>query len=444
VTTTRILVVDDDLAFRESVAELLAQDGHLVATAEDAAAAVTALDRQRFDLLLLDLHMPGPDGITLTDLLRRRGERIPVLMVSGFSTVDAAVRALHHGVDDFLTKPVEPDDLCRRVADLLARRPRAPRQEDAGSETARIVGRSEVMREVLEAVHAVAPTTATVLVTGETGTGKELVARAIHAGSGRRGPFVAANCAALAPGVLESELFGHVRGAFTGAVHDRPGLFRSAQGGTIFLDEIGDVDPNAQRGLLRVLQEREVTPVGSARAVAVDVRVIAATNRDLRVQVEQGRFRDDLFYRLNVFPVHLPPLRDRREDIPALVEALLETLAASVPPVPTISPAALRLLQSHDWPGNVRELRAVLEASAIRSTGGPRIDVQHLPPSVRAPRPPQDRYRPAGVVDERTTITEALRAAGGVRARAADLLGMGRTTLWRKMKAYGLDPDAAP
>jgi DNA-binding NtrC family response regulator len=440
--TARILLVDDDLVFRESAAELLRQDGYELVTAADGAAAAEVLARGRFDLLVLDLRMPGLDGITLTEVLRRRGERLPVLMVSGFGTVDAAVRALHQGADDFLTKPVEPAMLSERVRRLIERRPAStgPSAETAGA-TGRIIGRSVGMDAVRSAIRAVAATEATVLITGETGTGKELVARAIHDASRRaRGPFVAANCAALAAGVIESELFGHVRGAFTGAVQDRPGLFRAAHGGTIFLDEIGDMGGEAQHRLLRVLQEREVLPVGSVRAVKVDARVMAATNRDLRSAISHGAFREDLFYRLNVFPIHLPPLRERREDIPLLAESILAGLSrrrggASL----SLGPFALRLLASYSWPGNVRELVSALESAVIRAEGGTRIDAHHLPDEVRSPAGDGlDRYRAAPSDDERQAIEAALKAAGGVRARAAVLLGMGRTTLWRKMREYGL------
>jgi DNA-binding NtrC family response regulator len=440
--TARILLVDDDLVFRESAAELLRQDGYELVTAADGVSAAEVLARGRFDLLVLDLRMPGLDGITLTEVLRRRGERLPVLMVSGFGTVDAAVRALHQGADDFLTKPVEPAMLSERVRRLIERRPAttAPSDEPAGA-TGRIIGRSAVMDAVRAAIRAVAATDATVLITGETGTGKELVARAIHDASRRaRGPFVAANCAALAAGVIESELFGHVRGAFTGAVQDRPGLFRAAHGGSIFLDEIGDMGSEAQHRLLRVLQEREVLPVGSVRAVKVDARVMAATNRDLRSAISHGAFREDLFYRLNVFPIHLPPLRERRDDIPLLAESILAGLSqrrggASL----SLGPFALRLLASYSWPGNVRELVSALESAVIRAEGGTRIDAHHLPDEVRSPAGDgPDRYRAAPSDDERQAIEAALEAAGGVRARAAVLLGMGRTTLWRKMREYGL------
>jgi DNA-binding NtrC family response regulator len=444
--SSRILLVDDDRVFRKSTGALLRQEGHHVREAENGQAAVEALrDVGPFDLILLDLRMPGISGIELVEVLRQWGEGTPILMISGFGTVEAAVQALHMGADDFLTKPVEPDVLSARVAALLERRPTL---DAPGFEGTRILGRSGAIRSVLEAVDRVAPTEATVLITGETGTGKELVARRIHEQSERAaGPFVAVNTAALASGVLESELFGHVRGAFTGANRDRKGLFQAAQGGTLFLDEIGEVGPAVQNRLLRVLQEKEVIPVGGDQALKVDVRVVAATNRDLKRAMQVGDFRQDLYYRLNVFRVELPPVRHRVEDIPLLVEHFLAEREPGDGSRWHVSPLAMRLLQAYPWPGNVRELFAVLESAIIR-TDGHRIEAQHLPDDVREAHQPGDgtleRYRRDGSeTDERTAIVRALEAAGGVRSRAAEMLGMGRTTLWRKMKEYGLvDADA--
>lgn len=496
----RILLVDDDRAFRLSTAALLRQDGHDVVAVSAGKQAAEALEAGTFDLLILDFRMPGIDGIALAEVLRRRGHAVPILMITGFGSVDRAVEALHGGVDDFLTKPIEPDVLSARVDRLLERRPqlpdngastsresrvtslesptpaqlatrsaldRAPRAGAPGAAPAaggvaadpleRLVGRSASIAAVRERVRLVAPTDASVLVLGETGVGKELVARAIHELSPRsRHPFIGVNTAALAGGILESELFGHVRGAFTGAVQRRDGLFRAAHGGTLLLDEIGDIDAAVQRRLLRVLQEQEIVPLGSTQAVQVDVRIIAATSRDLRVEVDAGRFREDLLYRLDVFRIEIPPLRERKTDIPLLVEAFVN--ARSIEPRPACSPLTMRLLQAHTWPGNVRELFAALESALIHSRGE-RIEAQHLPESVRranrsagarrvalqsdephAEDIARERYRQALSPEaERIAIRRALDEAGGVRARAAILLGMGRTTLWRKMKEHGLD-----
>ena len=436
----RLLLVDDDRAFRRSTGALLAQDGHEIEEAADASEAVEALKQHTFDLILLDLRMPGLDGIKLVEVLREWGESVPILMISGFGSVEAAVQAIHTGADDFLTKPVEPSVLSARVSDLLERRPIA----DGGSDSpGGMIGRSPAIKTVFEAIDRVAGTDATVLIGGETGTGKELVAKAIHTASPRaNGPFLAVNCAALSEGVLESELFGHRKGAFTGAMRDRAGLFQSADGGTLLLDEIGDMAPSMQHRLLRVLQEREVTPVGGTHPVAVDVRIIAASNRDLKAAVGDGRFREDLFYRLNVFRIDLPPLRDRRSDLPLLVEHFLRGQGSpdSGAFSPSCSPLAMRKIQAYDWPGNVRELFAALESASIQAAGG-RVEAHHLPQEVRAGGTGMampDRYRHGGThADERAAIEIALEEAGGLRSRAADILGMGRTTLWRKMKSYG-------
>lgn len=443
----RILLVDDDRAFRLSTAELLREDGHEVVEAEDGAQAAEALQAGLFDLMLLDLRMPGLDGLRMVEVLRERGEPVPILMISGFGTVESAVESLHLGADDFLMKPVDPDVLSARVGEILERR---PTRASLDSAVEGMVGRSPDMRRVFDAVRRVAPTETTVLITGETGTGKELVARAVHRLSERSGrPFIPVNCASLAEGVLESELFGHVRGAFTGAVRDKAGLFAAADGGTIFLDEIGDMGLQLQQRLLRVLQEREVTPVGAVRSSPVNVRVVAATNRDLRAETEAGRFREDLFYRLNVFHIHLPSLRERRGDVPLLIEAALRRLRDRSPDARQLacSPFAIRLLRAYDWPGNVRELFSVIESAAIRAGG--RIEAQHLPEPVRgasragsmvpeAGEP--ERYQgPDNKAEERQAIVAALQEADGVRSRAAKLLGMSRTTLWRKLKQYGMD-----
>ncbi len=437
----RVLVVDDDRAFRLSTAELLRGEGYDVAGAASANEAAQALLASPYDLVLLDLRMPGVDGLATVEVLRGRGEDVPILMISGFGEIEDAVQALHLGADDFLTKPVDPDLLSARVAALLERRP-SPGRLESGPVPG-MVGHAPPMRRVFEAVRQVAPADTTVLVTGETGTGKELVARAIHGLSRRAaGPFVPVNCAGLAEGILESELFGHVRGAFTGAVRDRPGLFAAASGGTLFLDEVGDMSLRLQQRLLRALQEGEVTPVGAVAPEKVDVRIVAATNRDLRAEVRAGRFREDLFYRLNVFSVGLPPLRERPGDVPLLVEAALRRLRDRLPDAASqaCSPYALRLLRAYDWPGNVRELLAVVESAAVRA-GGARIEANHLPAEVRPDAEPRDeeRYRaPAGPDEERALIRAALEEASGVRTRAAEILGMSRTTLWRKMRDFGM------
>jgi DNA-binding NtrC family response regulator len=394
--------------------------------------------------------MEGRTGLALLEELRRSGNDVPVLMLTGYATVDSAVQALKLGADDYITKPCDNDRLRSKIRVILARR-----EPVLGPGASRIVGSGPPMREVLRSIARVAPTESTVLLRGATGTGKELIARAIHEESARSSrPFLAVNCSALAEGLLESELFGHARGAFTGAVGERKGLFEEANGGTVFLDEIGDVGPAMQSRLLRVLQEREVTRLGTSRPVSVDVRIIAATHQDLEAMVEEGRFRADLYFRLKVFQIRIPPLRDRFEDIPALAATAVARWndGASDPTrrVSGLSEEALELLASYDWPGNVRELLAAIEHACIVCEGG-RVLPCHLPEEIREPgegtEPERERkggeagrrYQAPDPQTEREAIRQALEAAAGNRTRAAVLLGMGRTTLWQKLKAYQLD-----
>jgi two-component system response regulator HydG len=439
----QILIVDDDATFRMTTAALLETDGHHVDTAANGPEATERLRQKTYDLLLVDYKMPGIDGIALVEALRLWGHHTPILMISGFATVESAVRALHVGADDFLTKPVEPDVLSARVAHLLDLKPQPGAQN---GNPGGIIGRSAVMHALFERIERVAPTESTVLITGETGVGKELVAKAVHTLSPRRAkPFLVVNCAALAEGVLESELFGHVRGAFTGALRDRAGVFEAASGGTLFLDEIGATTLALQSRLLRALQEREVTRVGSTSVVKTDVRVVAATNRPLETLVAEGKMREDLYYRLAVFPLVVPPLRERPSDIPLLVDYWLGRLRETLPNAQALSCSAfaLRLLRKYDWPGNVRQLFAALESAAI-SAGGARIEAQHLPEAVRgAELASTPRYRSSGPAEnERQAIEDAIAHADGSLTRAAELLGMGRTTLWRKLRAYGISPVA--
>jgi two-component system, NtrC family, response regulator HydG len=447
-TQARILVVDDDATFRMTTGALLEADGYTVETAGDGQQAVERMKQQRFDLMLVDLRMPGIDGIALVEALRLWGHGVPILMISGFGTVESAVRALQTGADDFLLKPVEPDVLSARVSDLLERR---PQETHSAPNPGGLVGRSAPMRALIDRMQRVAVTETTVLITGETGTGKELVARGVHALSPRaKKPFLAVNCSALAEGLLESELFGHVRGAFTSAARDRAGVFEAADGGTLFLDEIGTTTPALQSRLLRALQEKEITRVGSTTVIRVDVRIVAATNLELKALVAEGKFREDLYYRLAVYPLNVPPLRERATDIPLLVEHGLTQLRGRIPGAATLScsPLAMRLLRQYAWPGNVRQLMAALESAAISAGDSGRIEAQHLPDEIREPHDTSSgRYKASAPPDdERAAIEGALAHTGGVLSRAADLLGMGRTTLWRKMRVYGISQpvDAEP
>jgi two-component system response regulator HydG len=375
-------------------------------------------------------------------------------MLTGYATVDSAVQALKLGADDYLTKPCDNELLRSKIRSILATR--AP-VTGVGSD--RIVASGPEMKEVLQAIARVAPTSSTVLLRGATGTGKELAARAIHEESSRHNrPFVAVNCSALAEGMLESELFGHARGAFTGAIAERKGLFEEASGGTLFLDEVGDVSQAMQAKLLRALQEREITRVGTVKPIPVDVRVIAATHHDLEGMVESGRFRADLYFRLKVFQIRIPDLKDRLADIPALVAGAIAAWNSRVPdPSRQIAGATeetLQILQNYDWPGNVRELMAAIEHACIVCDGN-RILPCHLPPEIREPELEPEaeetavadargndssrRYQAPDPQAERDAIRQALREADGNRTRAAAALGMGRTTLWQKLKAYGIE-----
>jgi DNA-binding NtrC family response regulator len=446
--SARILIIDDDRAFRISTRALLTDEGYEVEAAGSGDAGLALLRDEHFDLVLLDLKMEGRTGMSVLEEVRRAGQSVPVLMLTGYATVDSAVQALKLGADDYLTKPCDNDVLRSKIRSILARR--AP---SLGLGAAGIVVASPEMQEVMKSIERVAPLDSTVLLRGATGTGKELVARAIHEESPRqRNRFVAVNCSSLAEGLLESELFGHARGSFTGAVAERKGLFEEANGGTLFLDEVGDVSPAMQAKLLRALQEREVVRVGTSRPVVVDVRVIAATHRDLEAMVEGGQFRADLYFRLKVFQIRLPELRERPGDIPRLAAAAVERWNARVTN-PTrriggVSEETLQVLQSYDWPGNVRELIGAIEYACILCDG-PRILPSHLPsellerevvaePAEGRGEPPR-RYQAPDPGAEREAIRLALREANGNRTRAAAALGMGRTTLWQKLKAYGLE-----
>jgi DNA-binding NtrC family response regulator len=459
IDTARILIVDDDRAFRVSTAALLTDEGYEVDAAPGGDVGLAKLREDRYDLLLLDLKMEGRTGLSVLEELRRTGQSIPVLMLTGYATIDSAVQALKLGADDYLTKPCDNDVLRSKIRAILATR--APL---LGTGAARIVGRSAEMQEVMKSIERVAPTDSTVLLRGATGTGKELVARAIHEEGPRAGrAFVAVNCSALAEGLLESELFGHARGAFTGAVSDRKGLFEEANHGTIFLDEIGDVSAAMQAKLLRVLQEREVTRVGTAKSIAVDVRVIAATHQDLEALVESGRFRADLYFRLKVFQIRIPDLKDRPEDLRALAAAAIdrwnERISDARRLINGCSEETLQVLESYDWPGNVRELMGAIEHACIVCDGN-RLLPSHLPREILEYEPPTEpagveangaestagrtgeagrRYQAPDSESEREQIRRALVQAEGNRTRAAAALGMGRTTLWQKLKAYGLD-----
>jgi DNA-binding NtrC family response regulator len=452
-TRARLLLVDDDEEACRLLGEVLEREGYSVVRALSVEAALRALDQDGpFDSVLTDLRMPGASGLDLLRAARSRDPRALVFVLTAFGDAAAAGEAIRAGAYDFISKPYDlaalrdaiAQALERRhlapsgVAEMPARLPREPREPV-------IVGHSPAIIEVMKTVARVAPSQATVLITGETGTGKELIARAIHGYSDRAANrFVAVNCSALAEGVLESELFGHVKGAFTGAGVTRPGLFREADRGTIFLDEIGDVSGALQSRLLRVLQEREITPVGADVPVRVDVRVLAATHQDLGALVAQGRFRGDLYYRLNVVTVELPPLRERLQDLPLLVHYFLRNLAAQHGREPVaLDPEAETMLLRHSWPGNVRELQNVLERAIVLAAQGV-IGPEHLPADLRdSATLPQasapdltTALLPLAEVEKRHVLG-VLHAAQGNRERAARILGISRRTLVRMLQRWG-------
>ncbi|MHC4548492.1 MAG: sigma-54-dependent transcriptional regulator [Planctomycetota bacterium] len=440
-----ILVVDDDRNTRESLKRGLNRAGYNVLTAEDGSRAVPLLQDQEVDLLITDYKMPGIDGLRLASTARVVRPHVAVIMISAFANVDTAVSAIKQGIFDVIEKPVKMRDVKKAAARALEtrrlvienRRLRADLQ--GKEELARIIGRAPVFREALAMVEQVAPVKSTVLLTGESGTGKEVFAHALHRLSPRKdGPMIKVHCAALAEGLLETELFGHEKGAYTGAVRSRKGRFELADGGTIFLDEIGEISHTTQVKLLRVLQEGEFERVGGSETIRVDVRVVAATNADLNREVAEGRFREDLFYRLNVITIESPPLRRRREDIPLLVQHFIESFAKhSGKRLKGITPEALDRLMAADWPGNVRELENVIERAVVLATGDliTEADIPQLDDSKGSQAEPIPFRVGQALADlEREAIQRTLKAVAGDKDAAAKILGIGVATLYRRLK----------
>ena len=456
----RILVVDDEPGLRHTLTQILAGEEHEVSSAPHGAAALEALSAHDADLVLCDVRMPEMDGLAFLDRYRARGGRALVVMMSAYGDDDAAIDAMQRGAYDFITKPFRADQVILVVRKAIERERLRRRVEQLSGELEAIrgadgiVGGSEAMRRILELARKVARHPSTVLVTGESGTGKEVVARYVHRESPRgETAFVAVNCAAIPEALLESELFGHARGSFTGAHAERRGLFEEADGGTLFLDEIGELPVALQVKLLRALQEGEIRRVGESVSRPVDVRLLAATSRDLESDVAAGRFRSDLYYRINVVRLHLPPLRERREDIGPLARHFVtmhaRRLGAGATP-PALTPAALRRLEEYGWPGNVRELENAIERALVMSEGD-RIDAVHLETGAHSVVPGSQNGAAApdgGSVDlsvkrrteslERTLIAEALERTGGNRTRAAQLLDLSHRALLYKIREYGL------
>ncbi len=445
---TSILIVDDEKDTRELMARALGVD-YQVTTAPDAELAIKVLESDpSIALLLSDVRMPGADGIQLMKAAKKMRPQLACILLTAFGTVDLAVEAMKDGADDFLTKPIDLDQLDLRVAKALKTRALEAEVVSLRSELdvkhglADITGTSEAMQKVFRLIQQAAPTQATVLIEGPSGTGKELVAHALHSLSQRaNGPFVAVECAALNGNLLESELFGHEKGAFTDAVAKRIGRFEAADGGTIFLDEISEISPSTQVKLLRVLETRSFERLGSSETIKTDIRIIAACNRDLAQLVREGKFREDLYYRLAVIDIRLPALKERPGDIPLLVMRFLsEFSAANGNRVTGITPAAMTLLESYDWPGNVRELRNAVERMVVLSPGG-QIDVGDVPDHIRTPAEPiQSGLRPGTLgATERDRVLAVLEQAGGNHSRAAQMLGISRRTLYRKIGKYVTD-----
>ena len=453
----RVLVIDDEKTFADMLVMLLSREGYDALAVHDGQAGIDALSEDVFDLVLCDLKMPRMSGLEFLDAISERGVRITIIMMSAFGSVDMAVEALKRGAYDYISKPFKRDEIVltlKKAEERQQLKARVRELEDRvirwkAVETGRrpLIGSSSRMNELKETIAKVADYDTTVLISGESGTGKELVARAIHrVGKRSDGPFVAINCGAIPESLIESELFGHMKGAFTDAHADKSGLFVEADGGTLLLDEIGELPAATQVALLRVLQEGEIRPVGSGKTRQVDVRIVAATHRNLEEAVQDGIFREDLFYRLNVVPIHVPPLRDRTGDITELVQHILEGTSERLDrPSMSCDPKVLRLLMGYPWPGNVRELENVLERAVVLSDGST-ITEDSLPKALRESTSPAHTFlasdelsiKKASAYIEEELIRRALRETKGNRTHAAKLLEISHRSLLYKLKSYGI------
>jgi len=443
-----VLVVEDQDSARESLAELLRGEGYEVHEAADGNAAISLVDQLDLDLVLTDLTMPGSDGIGVLRHIRDASPQTLVILMTAHASVETAVEAIRLGAQDYLLKPLIFEDVLHKAQHLMEHRKLAwenqllRREVNGHFSPERPLGRSQAMQEIAALVKKVAPTPTTVLITGESGVGKEVVARTLHTHSlSKDNVFLPVNCSAIPENLLESQLFGHVKGSFTGAVSSQEGLFQRARGGTIFLDEIGEMPLSLQPKLLRVLEEKTVLPVGSTAPVKVNVRILAASNRDLKTEVETGRFRDDLFYRLNVFEINIPPLRKRLDDLPGLVEHLIHRHNVEMKTnYKGVDSATMRILMSFPWKGNIRELDNVLERAMILGNGEWITPVEL--PGQRSEGEDfgsEDDLTKAIELYEKSHIERTLNKAGGDKMRAADLLGLSLSTLYRKIEKLGIE-----
>ena len=449
-----ILIVDDEKNIRSGLAMAMELEGYESLTAEDGAAAWALMGKKDVDLVITDLRMPNLSGEQLLQKITSAYPRLPVIILTGHGTIETAVDAMRRGAIDFFTKPVELDRLSLVVKKALSTTDLYAEHERLKAEVAtlkarnrydRIVGKSQKMVALMETVAQVAPTRASVLITGESGVGKELVADALHElGTRSKGPFIKVHCAALSESLLESELFGHEKGSFTGAIAQKKGRFELADGGTIFLDEIGEINVATQVKLLRVLQEKEFERVGGEKPITVDVRIVCATNRDLLKEIEKGTFREDLYYRLNVVHLDVPPLRDRKDDIPLLMTSFLSQFnKENGKSLEGFSNGAKKALLSYEWPGNIRELRNSIESAVVLSRSSV-IEVEDLPPSVRLADKSSQLSLDVGITlaeAEKQLIISTLVMCGGNKTRAAEVLGIGRKTLHRKLQEYQIDQE---
>ncbi len=438
-----VLVVDDEFSMRDSLVHWFEKDGYRTGSAQDAREALQRLEEEPWDAVLLDIKMPGMDGLELQRRIRDVDPSLPIIMITAFASVDSAVQALKEGAFDYVTKPIDPDELSHLVRRAVERHRlhqenlQLRQKVDQLATPTTIVGASGPMARVLELVRSVAETDSTVLIRGESGTGKELIAQTIHANSRRRYfPIVPVNCGSVPESLLESELFGHEKGAFTGAQYRRKGKLEMADGGTLFLDEVGTIGLPMQVNLLRVLETKEFTRVGGAKPVHVDFRVICATNQDLEAQVRDGTFREDLYFRLNVVTISLPPLRERRQDIPLLAHHLLKKYAQDMNrPFTGFDPAAMDLLVRYNWPGNVRELANAVERAMVVGRP-PSVHPEDLPVRLNETSASQTGDSLADM--ERAHVGMILERTGGNVTRAAEILGIDRVTLYNKIKKYHL------